>query len=47
MKLPPETTFGDIVKFMYLLRLLKNKNVIIRPAQKDKQIYVISQSRKI
>lgn len=34
MKLPPETTFGDIVKFMYEQGLLKSKNATVRPAQK-------------
>ena len=47
MKLPAETTFGDIVKFMYQQQLLKTKNAIVRPAQKDNQSHVIGHNRKI
>lgn len=32
LKLPAETTFGSIIKFMFDEGLLKTKNAIIRPA---------------
>lgn len=47
MKLPPETTFGDIIKFMCEQSLLKSKNAIVRPATKDGQNHVIGHSRRI
>ncbi len=32
MKLPPETSFGSIVKFMHEQGLLKTRNAVVRPA---------------
>lgn len=45
MKLPPETTFGSIIKFMQEQDLLKTKNAIVRPAHNES--HVIGQNRKI
>ena len=45
MKLPPETTFASIIKFMQEQDLLKTKNAIVRPAHNES--HVIGQNRKI
>jgi len=45
MKLPPETTFGSIIKFMQEQDLLKTKNAIVRPAHNES--HVIGHNRKI
>lgn len=34
MKLPSDTTFGNIVKFMYEQKLLSTKNAVVRPVHK-------------
>ena len=45
MKLPSETTFGTIIKFMHEQKLLSTKNAIVRPMHKESQI--IGHHRKI
>lgn len=45
MKLPPDTSFGSIIKFMHEQGLLKTKNAVVRPAHNES--HVIGQSRKI
>ena len=45
MKLPSETTFGTIIKFMHEQKLLSTKNAIVRPMHKETQI--IGHHRKI
>lgn len=45
MKLPSDTTFGTIVKFMQDQGLLKGKHAIVRPAHNES--HVIGQTRKI
>lgn len=45
MKLPPETTFASIIKFMQEQDLLKTKNAIVRPAHNES--HIIGQNRKI
>ena len=45
MKLPGETTFGQIVAFMHQNNLLKTKAAIVRPAQKDG--HILGHNRKI
>lgn len=45
MKLPPETTFGAIIKFMQEQELLKTKHAIVRPAHNES--HIIGHNRKI
>lgn len=45
MKLPSETSFATLIKFMYEQKLLSTKNAVVRPLQKETQI--IGHHRKI
>ena len=45
MKLPSETTFGNIVKFMNEQGILKTRDIIVRPAHNES--HIIGHSRKI
>ena len=45
MKLPNDTTFGTIIKFMHEQSLLKSKNAIVRPTHNE--THIIGHNRKI
>ena len=45
MKLPSDTTFGNIIKFMNEQKLFNSRNVVVRPRHKENQ--TIGHNRKI